>query len=296
MTQCHRLLLCLLTLALASPAIAKKPKLAPDPAQVTEPQSPAEVPLPSDLNRASLRIAALDTLYQLDLSPDQLTALRSLVSADPQPRTIVEGNKKLTDLFTKMQTAILSDADDAAIAGLRNQIVDFINANNVELADAVHPTPAARTAAVNFAATLRSSQIAAFIALHADEVTDPVEQMNAAATSIRDAKAGREAGEDQATLITDTSTAVAALVAGPDDAKAKPISDQVAAWLKTASALSDADFGEREKALDDNARKIVAAPPMDVLSHWLQLKIALLLANPETPIAAQHMTTFRKPK
>ena len=55
---------CLVLLALLfQPAWAKKPKAAAEP-----------VSLPGDLNLLSLRMDALDMLYQMDLSPEQIVA------------------------------------------------------------------------------------------------------------------------------------------------------------------------------------------------------------------------------
>jgi hypothetical protein len=249
-----------------------------------QPAAPAEtndVALPADMNSASLRISALDMLYELDLSPEQLAAFAGAgATATAATRTPVKPNEKLMDLFAKMQAAILSNTDDQAITTLRNQIIDFVNTNNVELDDTVRTTAAAHAAAPALCNKLKASQIAAFLAMHADEVGDPEEMMLGALTTLRDARSNPDLVDGN--LVQDTATSIGYLVAGMDDIKAKAITDQVAAWLKTGTALSDADFAAQHETLVANAGKMVnAASPMDVLTHWMQQQVAILLSNPE---------------
>jgi hypothetical protein len=272
---------------LSTNAAAKKPKAAaPDP----ETQGPA-------LQTLSLRINTLDLLYQLDLSPDQLVAFRSAAigAADTQPRANAKPNEKLADLFTKMQAALLAGTDDQAITTLRNQIVDLVNSGGIEMEDSVRPTPLARANAVGLCTKLKASQIAAFIALHADEVGDPQEIMMSALSAVRDAKESPEPGDDPATISQEAATSVGQLVAGTDIIKVKAIADQVTAWLRTGAAISEADLPARHAALEADAHKIVAvAGPMDVLTHWMQHQIAIVLSNPETDHAIDLLQASHK--
>jgi hypothetical protein len=283
----------------SAPAWCKKPKGAEPPAdpEPTQPESTPTSPgsiLPSDLNIASMRISALDTLYEFDLSPDQLEIFAAAIPlAAGAPRTPPKPNEQLTDLFTKMQAALLAGKDDQQIAALRNQIIEAVNSNAIELDDAIRPTAAAHRAAQALVNKLKASQFAAFIAMHADEVADPVEMMMATVTTLHDAKSNPDMVDE--TLAPQTAAHVGYLVAGMDDAKAKAISEEVAGWLKAGAALSDQDFAARRADLEAEAKRIVGSVmPMEVLQHYLQQQIAILLSNPEAGRAIHLMLAARK--
>jgi hypothetical protein len=270
----------------SAPAWCKKPKGAEPPAdpEPTQPESTPTSPgsiLPSDLNIASMRISALDTLYEFDLSPDQLEIFAAAIPlAAGAPRTPPKPNEQLTDLFTKMQAALLAGKDDQQIAALRNQIIEAVNSNAIELDDAIRPTAAAHRAAQALVNKLKASQFAAFIAMHADEVADPVEMMMATVTTLHDAKSNPDMVDE--TLAPQTAAHVGYLVAGMDDAKA-------------GAALSDQDFAARRADLEAEAKRIVGSVmPMEVLQHYLQQQIAILLSNPEAGRAIHLMLAARK--
>jgi hypothetical protein len=253
--------------------------------------------LPADLCMASLRVSAMDTLYQLDLSADQLASLRDAArgTAAEDPNQPATPNQELADLFYKMQSALLAGTDDATIASLRNQLITTVNARGIDLDDSIKPTASAHAAAAKAMDMLKASQLAAYIAAHADEVGDPIELMNNGVASMREAKAATETAADVDDVATETSGNVALLVAGMDGAKAAAVARQVAEWLKANAAANDADFEAGESKRDADARKIIGLiGPADVLTHWMQEQMAGLLSNPQTIRAIDLTMEHRK--
>ena len=260
-------------------------------------------PVPADLNLASLRIKALDALYEFDLSPDQLRIVRAAATgaASSQTRTSVKPNAELSKALKGFQTAILSHEDDEAISKQRNHVIELLAA--ADLDDEVQPTGEAIAKAPAVVRELKASQIAAFMALHADEVGDPEELILGALEPIRESRADAAAGTAGAANEANSLTAEAAanatfLVCGNEPAKAKPMAQQIYNWLKAQADLSDTEFAAGEAQRPEAAKRIVGdIDPLVVLNHWLDLRLAEIISNPELPAAIDAMMAApAKPK
>ncbi|HEY7119043.1 MAG TPA: hypothetical protein VH475_20805 [Tepidisphaeraceae bacterium] len=237
-------------------------------------------PAPANLNDLSLRVAALQAIYEFDLSPEQLRAMRGATNgaADTRQRTAAKGTPKLTTALKDLHEALLKQ-DGEKIAELRDQIDELQDDDNVDIDDAIHATDTAKVKAPDVLKRLKASQIAAYLSEHADEVGDPVEQMMDALAEIRDPDADDPDGEMQ-----DTADDVGRLVGGLDAVKVKQVTNQVLAWFKAAKALKDDEFARRMPTLEEGAKRIVGdVAPMQVLAHWLENELAELLANPQMP-------------
>jgi hypothetical protein len=242
--------------------------------------------LPADPNLASLRINALMSLYEFDMSPGQLKELRAAAvkTAGNQARPPVKGTAALAQAFKDVQSA-LEKRDEQAIVEARNKMVELTS--DLDLDDDVNPTEAALAKAPAIRRQLRASQIAAFLAVHADELSDPTELVLGALEAIRDLrddnKNGAKNGEI-ATLITQTGQTAGYLVFGTDSAKANGLASRISAWLKSTSELGAKEYDAQQSTQEEAVQKIIGdADPMDVLSHWLNFRIAQLLSNPELP-------------
>jgi hypothetical protein len=258
--------------AIAAPKPAK-PK-PPPPAPV----EPPAAPVPADLNDLSLRVTALETLYDLDLSPEQLRILHGLAAQTAQTgqRTAPTGTPKLTAALKDLHEALLK-ADDAKIDELKDSVDDLKDEDEVDLDDDVAITDAARAKTPDFLRHIKASQIAAYFVQHSDELTDPVEQMMDTLDDIRMPDA-----PDADDSVQETAEDVGHLVAGLDGARSKEVTDAVTAWFKTARAIKDEDYTARRPILEENAKKIVGEiPPMTILTHWMETEIATLLSNPQ---------------
>jgi hypothetical protein len=265
-----RWLLVALVLCATAPCAMAAPKPKPKP----QPQ----VALPADLNDLSLRITALETLYEFDFTVEQLNALKTLASdtAQKDARSPAKGNAKLLQGFKDLHAAILK-GDDDKIGELKDQLDELKDDDEVDLDDDVDPTDAARVKTPEFLKKIKASQIAAYLAVHAEELSDPAEQMIDSLTEQRSGDSDDPEGDAQ-----DAADDIAHLVAGLDAAKGKEISDQVVAWFKANRELKEEEFNARKASLDESAKKIVGElPAMTIIGHWLDYEIATLMSNPQ---------------
>ena len=249
---------------------------------------------PADVNDLSLRVTALQTLHDFDLSVDQLRALRALTPgvADARQRSAAKSIPKLAPALRELHDELLKP-DAEHLTELSSRVDELLDDKNVDLDDGVRATDAARAKAPEFARRLKSSQIAAYLADHAAEVSDPVEQMMGALAEAREEDADDYDDADAQDMADD----VGRLVAGRDAAKVKQISTQVLAWFKSARALKDEEFAAKQESLEQAAGRIVGnVNAIDVLSHWLDGEIAELLANPQLPAAIDATLAARAPK
>jgi hypothetical protein len=260
---------------------------SPQFAQAAKPKAPPKAETagssaPADLNDLSLRVTALTTLHDFDLLPDQLQALRTLTAgaADAHPRAPAKATPKLATALRELHDELLKP-DGERLGELSARVDDLLDDKGVDLDDAVRTTDAARAKAPDFARRLKASQVAAYLANHAADVADPVEQMTGALAEAREDPDNFDDADAQA-LADD----VARLVAGRDAAKVKQVSAQVLAWLKSARAIKDDEFAAKQSALEESARRIIGdVPPMDVLKNWLEGEVAELLSNPQLATA-----------
>jgi hypothetical protein len=97
---------------------------------------------PTDLNQESLRVAAVEQLYELDASAAQLRSLRSAANPNGgvRVRAAAKGTAKLAATLREFYDALLDGKDDAKIASLRNQVVELSNDDNVQLDDELEAT------------------------------------------------------------------------------------------------------------------------------------------------------------
>ena len=262
--------LVLLVCVLVSPAASAAPKPKPKPS--------LQVALPADLNDLSMRVTALETLYEFDFTVEQLNALKTMASdtAQKDARTPAKGNAKLLQAFKDLHAALLK-GDDDKIGELKDQLDELKDDEEVDLDDDVDPTDSARAKTPEFLKKIKASQIAAYLAVHADELSDPAEQMIDSLTEQRSGDSNDPEGDAQ-----DAADDIAHLVAGLDAAKGKEISDQVVAWFKANRELKEEEFNARKPSLEESARKIVGElPAMTIISHWLDYEIATLMSNPQ---------------
>ena len=89
-----------------------------------------------------------------------------------------KGTDNLVSTLQEFQLALLQRTDDKQIDELRNKVATLTSDDDVvALDDSVEITTAARGKAADVLKQLTASQIAAFLAAHADEVGDPGEMM-----------------------------------------------------------------------------------------------------------------------
>ncbi len=290
------LVVAMLSLSVASAKPKHKPQAADAPAD-----SAADTDLPDNANLASLRVSAIDTIYEMDLSNEQLSAFSALAStaADPSTRSPGTASPQFITLLKSFQTALLEAKDDPEIAKLRNQVIDVADSADVHLDTDIVTTDAARARAAAACVQLKAGQIAAYLAVHAEEVSDPVELMMSTADSPQemraDAQKSVDGGQETDSMIHETAASIGYLVGGADQSKAAGVSQQVAQWLRDSAKLNDAQFAAQRQALEASAKKIAGqTAPMQVLNNWMQDQIAILFSNPQFTSAAEVVLKCRE--
>jgi hypothetical protein len=259
-----------------------------------------------DLNLLSLRVAALDTLYEIDADVSQLHALAGL--ADGSTSTAARearptGKGKLGVVLKQLREAIVAaEPDDQAIAQLRSQVIDISSAEAKPLDDEVAPTETARSKSAAALGLLKAGQIAAYLASHADQVTDPAERLVTAVAEARELDAADVPGEIQS-----AAGEVGRLAAGDGTpsggassggASSEEVAEKARQWLKNnidaTRLLKDDEFDSKRASLLESAGQAVGvAPPMRVLEHWMQEQMAILLSNPQAPEAIDDLLQAR---
>lgn len=253
--------------------------------------------MPEDLNLASMRVAALNTLYDFDFSTEQLKELKTLTSntASSRKLTAAKPNAKLAQALKDYESGLLADKDAEAMEKIKSGLADLME--DAKLDDDVQPTMAALAKAPQYCKKIKASQIAAFLATHADEISDPVELMVGVESALRDMKADSAANSpaDIAEMISETASSVSYLVCGADETRAKSMSTQISAWLKTGYDMSDTDYEKQSIAREESAEKLIGTvDPIQVLSNWLRYHIAQLMSNPELPGAIESILSVEK--
>jgi hypothetical protein len=289
-----------LLLMLGGPGAAwgKPPKTAAT--QSADEAVAAAIDLPADVNDASLRVSAMDTIYELDLSVQQLNVLRAAATgtAATTSRTPGHATPQLLTVLKSFQTALLTAKDDQQVAKLRNQVLDLANGDDVQLDNGIVTTTSARTRASGLCLQLKASQIAAYLAVHADEVSDPQELMMITADGLQDVRTDPAEKADAATIsqgmIQDTASTVGTLVAGMDDVQARAIAQRVTEWLRSVDAMTTPIFAKQRQTLEDSAGRIVGnMSPVAVLNNWLDQQMAITLSNPQLTQAIDEILKVR---
>jgi hypothetical protein len=301
----HAAVLAVACVAIGSPVAwagkpnKKKQDADPDPPPAATPPPPAAAEertkgpaLPPNVNLASLRLAAMQTLYELDASPEQLKAVKGAAAglADPAERASAKGPPKLVAAMKQLQEALLSESDDKQIADARNAMADAMAEVDPPLDDAVHPSPAARTKAAAVCQTFSAGQLAAYLASHADQVVGPGDRLVSSLSDLKD-----EPPADADAEVKQVSTEVGLLVAGADADKAAAAAAKAAEWLQAHRATGAPDSADARAKLEASARDAVGdPPPAEVLGHWFENEVAELLANPQLPKAVAPLLTARQ--
>ena len=263
---------------------AAKPKAKP---AAAKPEPAAGPELPKDLNLASLRVHAVDTLYELDLSPEQLGKLKAVAkeTASKQKRTAAapSADEKLSSAMNDFYRSLLSHQEDQDIAKLRNQLTELSADDAVHLDDEVEATDAARAKAPEICRQFSPGQIAAYLASHADEMTDPDEKMVTLLAELHDLTTAE--GEE---LVSDTGDEIGRLIAGQDKPKAAAVTARIKDWWKVNRELTEEQLVTQHTALLSSAKKVLGdVSPIEILGHWMEEETANLLANPQLPEAIE---------
>ena len=230
-----------------------------------------------------LRADALNSLYELNLSQEQLRALEKIAGGTmtkppPEPKL----GPKLKNALVEYCQALVK-GDDERISELADKVDELESKADLDDPD-LTITEAAKKKAPEFQSLLSAGQLANFIAMHSDDVVGPVELL---VESLDEAKS--DSDEDYKYLRDDVVEQMSILFHGnsPDSDHS---GEKAGAFLDKARKLSEADFKAKRKDLEEEARKLFGnLDAFTALKHWTESELAYLLSNPELPGAISAM-------
>jgi hypothetical protein len=250
---------------------------SPGPARET-PKTPGP-----ELSDLALEVKALRTLYYFRFTPEQMKDLqkRAGETAAPARKQTAKASDDFRDALADLRDALVEAFDDDRIDSLDEKLDQLRESETPELDNEVPVTDAAFRVAGEVLRSLTVSQIAAYTAQVADDLTDPLERLTAALDKVRKVQ---ENGYVQRR--DEIAEEVSRQVAGLDRKKAGLVKGQVAAFLDKARAYKDEEYKAKRPALEKEARQIIGdVGAFEVLRHEVGLALAELLSNPRLAAA-----------
>jgi len=225
-----------------------------------------------------MEVAALQAFHQLQLTPAQLETVRKFAketAPESSPRDAAQASADFRRTLSALRDALVDD-DDELIDQLQEELDELRGKEKPELEESIEVTEAARQRAPELLRLLSPRQIAFYLAMHVDEIPEPLERIFEVLGKVRDLdpKEWKQVRD----LV---SEEVGRGVAGLDFEKASQVGDKVVQLLIHARALKVEEFKTERPELEKMAREIVGnLSPLDVLRHALALDLAELLSNP----------------
>lgn len=235
---------------------------------------------PPPLNDLSMEVAALQTVYLLQLTPSQRSALREMVQkAAPQAaaaRKPAKASAEFRQTLADLRAALATGDDAERIDKLSARVDELRQKEKPQLDDGFDLTDEAVEAAPRLLRLLTARQLAVYAGAFADDIADPLEEILEALPRVRDMD-DRKWKEFRGGMTETLGT----LLGGVDADRSGAYRDKVLQLLILTRGLSDADFKEQRPELEKKARAIVGnVGPLDVLRNYLESQLAELLSNP----------------
>lgn len=233
----------------------------------------------SAIIEASVEVWALQALRDLDLTKDQMRVLKGLSENTSTPlgdRETPTLKDVYADKIQKLRDALEKGTEGEQIDNLQDDIDTMRDDDDFDLDDSVAITPAARAKVPVVLKILTSAQIASYIAAYEDEAPDPVQTLLDAVDDVRGSDE-----EDARSTAEETADEVAALIAGLDPEKQKPVAEKVRSYLDRAWRMKEGEYKKKKSQLERDAKEIVGEiEGFVILRHWIERDVAELLSNP----------------
>lgn len=233
----------------------------------------------------ALETAALRTLYDFKVAPEQLKQLRKLAPQTMEKPRERKGkvSKEFAERLGELHDALAEANDDDRIDDLQDQLDQLRESDHPDLDDDVALTEAARKQVPEVLRRLKPSQVANYLGQVADDVPDPRDLLTEALGKVRRLKG--EAWEERRDEVAEE---VSRLTAGLDADRAGRMRDRAVALLATAHSLTDDEFKGRQAKLEEEARQLVGdVGPAEVLKHEVEYALARLLSNSRLAAAVE---------
>jgi hypothetical protein len=247
----------------------------------------ADAPESTVASDLALWVSAGDSLFDLNITLDQLEKLQALASntagkvVEAQANEIDETAAQeaaCVAVLTNLRDALEAD-DRAKIIADRNQLEDMEDNLEADFSPDVPLTGAARNKAGAAMKLFTTTQIAQYIGQHGEDVPDAGETI---VQAMNESRGWPEA--DFGPYRTQVAEQVAALVGGLKPAVDAPVRKNVLDLLNRAHGLSDDDYAQQQGDLERQAREIGKSVSSALeVRHWMEWEMADLLANPKLP-------------
>jgi hypothetical protein len=224
-------------------------------------------------------VAALWTIYQLQLTPEQMKSLRKLAEKTGDPnvdREEAKASAKFTRAMQTLRAALLDGSDAAAIGKAEEQLAAIRDAEEPELDDGIAITSEARLRTPEVLRLLKAPQMASWIVHNEEAIVDPRDMLRSAITQVRTLQ-----GEEFNNFRDDISEEAGRLLAGIQAKRAERIHDRVFGLLTRAHDLTDDEVATKQPELEKEIEEIIGrTSATDVIRHTVELAVAELLSNP----------------
>jgi hypothetical protein len=258
------------------------------PAAPQPPKAGSSTPKTGNLNEVSMEIAALQTLHELELTPDQLSALAKLAresASKDEKRQPAKTSPEFATALNNLRAAYVK-GDDNQIGECQEKLDGMMEKQQPELDNGVVITEGGRAHAPEALKLLNVRQVGTFLGTL--EVTDPVELLVSAIEQVRDIKKSDEAEREIATVAEE----VAWLLNGWDDDDASQKTQaKVTTLLQGAAKHKGAAGASDRKHWEKDAREAVGdVDYKEVIAHIVEHGMAELLSNPRLDAAIRVQT------
>jgi hypothetical protein len=236
------------------------------------------------LSLLSLEVSALQGLHRFRMTPEQWESLRKLAAetgTKKEKREPGKGNDKVRKRLLDLRDALIANDDPDRITELEGKLAELLEDEKVDLDDEVKITPQAARRAAELLRKMRPSQVLAYLADFADDLTEPAQTL----TNILDVAPLLNNDEWQ-NIYEGLIEEMTWKLGGLDAARHKAIADSVALYLKKVRGLTAEQIEAQRADLAKAAEQVAAqTPPMVVLQNFVEHALAELLSNPRLPAA-----------
>jgi len=237
----------------------------------------AQAAADADSIKLAQEVDALRALHDLELSPDQLSGLKGMISdtagtlSDTPTAITAEYVAALKDL----RGALLSK-DQNKIETAEDKADDLEDSQDPDASADVDPSEAAVQKEGTLLKMLSAKQVANYVSENSDDVDDPTQVL---LDAIRRAPGMSE--DDFGDLHDDVVQSIGTLL-GSHPGKPGPVMMKVNKLLVRVHHMSPEAFNTQQSSLEGEARQLFEnVDPIMCLRHWMESELADLLSNPQ---------------
>jgi hypothetical protein len=231
----------------------------------------------------SMEVLALQGLETLQVTPEQMKALAKLAAetaAKPRPRKPSVTSDKYKKKLTALRDALIKhDVDEIQV--LTAELGELQTSDKVFVDNMVDITDPARKRAPEVLKLLSPRQVAVYSATFESLLHDPVEGMFLTLES--GAKMGPKEWNDLRDAV---AIEIGDMLSGLDVNQSKKTAERVVALLDKGHKIKEADLPKSRADLEKEMRQIMGnTGPIEILRHFMERHLALLLSNPQLATA-----------